>query len=172
MNPALQTDPWTAVANLSASVTMELDVPQFTVTELMKLGPGSVLSTTWPTNRDLPLRVNGRLLGWAEFEITGNNVGVRVTEFAWEQPQVLALGPLAWQEWMKAGLRFVQELFPRPKVMQLSVEKSVSLAQKANAVLLLAHGERLLLGVTANSVSVLRRWSDKEETMEIRGCVR
>ena len=87
MNSPHQPDPWSTVANLHASVAMELEVPEFTVAQLMRLSPGSVLTTKWPTNRDLPLRINGRLLGWAEFEITGDNVGVRVTEFAWEQPQ-------------------------------------------------------------------------------------
>lgn len=81
-------DAWATVMNLAASVAMELEVPTFTVSELMKLEAGSVLSTKWPTNRDLPLRVNGRLLAWVEFETTGENVGVRVTEFAWEQSQV------------------------------------------------------------------------------------
>jgi flagellar motor switch/type III secretory pathway protein FliN len=67
---------------------MELSVPDFTVAELMNLANGSVLSTKWPTNRDLPLWVNKRLLGWAEFESAGENVGVRLTEFAWEQSEM------------------------------------------------------------------------------------
>jgi len=86
--PALEnSDAWGTVMNLEASVAMELEVPAFTVSELMKLGAGSVLTSKWPTNRDLPLRVNGRLLAWAEFETTGENVGARITEFAWEQSQ-------------------------------------------------------------------------------------
>jgi flagellar motor switch/type III secretory pathway protein FliN len=88
MNSQVKNDSWMAVMNLGAPVAMELDVPAFTVAELMKIAVGSVLTTKWPTNRDLPLRINGRLLAWAEFETTGENVGVRVTEFAWEQPQV------------------------------------------------------------------------------------
>jgi len=83
-----ETDTWGSVMNLEASVAMELEVPMFTVAELMKLAAGSVLTTKWPTNRDLPLRINRQLLAWAEFETTGENVGVRVTEFAWEQSQV------------------------------------------------------------------------------------
>ncbi len=82
---AAQDESWAHVMGLAASIAMELEIPAFTVTDLMKLAPGSVLNTRWPTNRDLPLRVNGKLLAWAEFETTGENVGVRVTEFAWEQ---------------------------------------------------------------------------------------
>jgi len=78
---------WMTAMDLEASVAMELEVPMFTVAELIKLGAGSVLTTKWPTNRDLPLRINRQLLAWAEFEAMGEYVGVRVTEFAWEQSQ-------------------------------------------------------------------------------------
>jgi flagellar motor switch/type III secretory pathway protein FliN len=78
---------WGTMMELKASVAMELEVPALTVSELMKLGVGSVLTSKWPTNRDLPLRVNGHLLAWAEFETTGENVGARITEFEWEQLQ-------------------------------------------------------------------------------------
>ena len=80
-------DSWAAVAELQAELTLELEVPAFTVGKMLDLARGAVLSTDWPTNRDLPLRVNGRLLGWAEFESTCQNVGARVTEFAWELSQ-------------------------------------------------------------------------------------
>lgn len=85
MNAEVQERSWSAVMDLVASVAMELEVPEFTVADLMKIGHGSILTTKWPTNRDLPLRINGQLLAWAEFETTGENVGVRLTEFAWEQ---------------------------------------------------------------------------------------
>lgn len=79
---------WATVVDLVASVAMALPIPNFTVAGLMKLSAGSVLSTAWPTNRDLPLQVNGQLVAWGEFETTGDNVGIRVTEFAWEQSHI------------------------------------------------------------------------------------
>jgi hypothetical protein len=84
----------------------------------------------------------------------------------------IALRPIRWRAWMKTGVAFLQEQFPRKRATELVVEKSVALGQKANAVLLTVNGEKILLGVTANSVSVLRGWAKLGEAMEIRGRVR
>ena len=78
-------DPWGSLTQLMCSVTLELEVPSLTVGDVLHLANGTVLSTRWRTNRDLPLRVNGRLLGFAEFDSTGDAMGVRLTEFTWEQ---------------------------------------------------------------------------------------
>lgn len=80
-------DPWGALANIPCQLSLELDIPSLHVSDLMKLSSGSVLSSGWRTNRDLPLRVNGRLLAWVEFEGAEERMSVRVTEFAWEQKQ-------------------------------------------------------------------------------------
>ena len=71
--------------HLACSVTTELDVPGLTVGDVLHLSAGTILNTRWRTNRDLPLRVNGRLLGFAEFDSAEETMGVRITEFAWEQ---------------------------------------------------------------------------------------
>ena len=77
-------DPWGPLIEIPCRLACELEVPQVSVADVLELGPGVVLNTQWRTNRDLPLRVNGRLLAWAEFESAGENLAVRVTEFAWE----------------------------------------------------------------------------------------
>ena len=78
-------DPWGPLIQLMCSVTTELRIPDLTVNDVLHLAPGMVLNTRWRTNRDLPLRVNGRLLGFAEFDSAGETMGVRLTEFIWEQ---------------------------------------------------------------------------------------
>ena len=70
---------------LDCAVTAELDIPNLTVDDVLRLYPGAVLNTHWQTNRDLPLRVNGRLLGFAEFDSVEDTMAVRLTEFVWEQ---------------------------------------------------------------------------------------
>jgi flagellar motor switch/type III secretory pathway protein FliN len=52
------------------------------VAGFLKLKPGSVLSTGWRLSRDVPLRINGTLIAWGEFEGTGGRLAVRVTEVA------------------------------------------------------------------------------------------
>jgi len=76
---------WAALLQLDGVVTAELDVPNLTVDDVLHLSPGTVLNTQWQTNRDLPLRVNGRLLGFAEFDSVEERMAVRLTEFIWEQ---------------------------------------------------------------------------------------
>jgi flagellar biogenesis protein FliO len=84
----------------------------------------------------------------------------------------VAIRPMEWKEWLKSGMAFLNELFPRKKAVEMSVAKSVPLGQKANATLLVVNGERLLLGVTSSSVSVLRQWKRESEELEVRGRVR
>lgn len=78
-------DPWGPLVELLCSVTAEVQIPNLTVQNVLKLSPGTILNTHWRTNRDLPLRVNGRLLAFAEFDSPGDRMGVRLTEFIWEQ---------------------------------------------------------------------------------------
>jgi flagellar motor switch/type III secretory pathway protein FliN len=78
-------DVWGSLVELLCAVTAEVDVPSLTVRDVLHLAPGAVLNTRWRTNRDLPLRVNGRLLGYAEFDSAGDTMAVRLTEFTWEQ---------------------------------------------------------------------------------------
>ena len=78
-------DTWGPLVHLTCAITTELDVPGLTVGDVLHLVPGAILNTHWRTNRDLPLRVNGRLLGYAEFDSGDETMGVRLTEFAWEQ---------------------------------------------------------------------------------------
>jgi flagellar motor switch/type III secretory pathway protein FliN len=80
-------DPWGPLVQLSCSVTVEIELPQITVGTLLQLQAGTVLSTQWRTNRDLPVQVNERLLAWGEFDSGGEALGIRITEFLWDQQQ-------------------------------------------------------------------------------------
>jgi flagellar motor switch/type III secretory pathway protein FliN len=71
---------WQPVLALPCDLTVELEVPGFKVSDLLKMGPGSVLGCAWPVRRDVPLRVNGTVIGWSEFEVVGDTLAVRLTE--------------------------------------------------------------------------------------------
>ncbi|HEY4357885.1 MAG TPA: FliM/FliN family flagellar motor C-terminal domain-containing protein [Acidobacteriaceae bacterium] len=62
--------------------TLALDIPvvKFTVADLLNLKKGSVLETAYHQSSDLPLRVNGQLVGWTEFEVVGERLAVRLTD--------------------------------------------------------------------------------------------
>ena len=73
---------WGAVLDLPCRLTVDLPLPHFKVTDFLKLQVGLVIGTGWRLSHDVPLRVNGTLIGWGEFEGTGNRLAVRVTELA------------------------------------------------------------------------------------------
>ena len=73
---------WRPVLGLPCQLTVELPLPHFKVADFLGLRPGSVLETSWRLAHDVPLRVNGTLIAWAELEGTGNQLAVRLTELA------------------------------------------------------------------------------------------
>lgn len=75
-------DPAEAMPWLPCTVTLEIPVVHFTVGDLLKLGKGSIVETACHHTSDIPLRVNGQLVGWTEFEVIGDRLAVRITEIA------------------------------------------------------------------------------------------
>jgi flagellar motor switch/type III secretory pathway protein FliN len=73
---------WRPVLDLPCQLTVELPLPHFKVADFLALRAGSVLGTNWRLAHDIPLRINGTLIGWAEFEGAGIRLAVRVTELA------------------------------------------------------------------------------------------
>ncbi len=73
---------WRPALKLPCQITVELPLPGFKVSDFLQLQPGLVVSTGWRLSRDVPLRVNGTLIGWGEFEGAGKRLAVRVTELA------------------------------------------------------------------------------------------
>jgi len=55
---------------------------KFTVGDLLSLERGSVVETAYHQSSDLPLRVNGQLVGWTEFEVVGDRLAVRLTDLS------------------------------------------------------------------------------------------
>jgi len=77
-NPAA----WTQIEGLPCVLSVELTLPGVRVHDLMTLARGAVLDSHWPTSDDVPLRVNGELVAWSEFEVVGKSLAVRLTELA------------------------------------------------------------------------------------------
>ena len=73
---------WRPVMPLPCDLSVDLELPGYKVSDLLKLGPGTVLDSTWPVRKSVPLRVNGTVIGWSEFEIAGEKLAVRLTRLA------------------------------------------------------------------------------------------
>jgi flagellar motor switch protein FliN/FliY len=81
--PAAQThDPLDTMPWLPCIVSLELPVVRFTIGDLLTLTTGSVVATSCHQTSDVPLRVNGLLIGWTEFEVIDDRLAVRITEQA------------------------------------------------------------------------------------------
>jgi flagellar motor switch/type III secretory pathway protein FliN len=75
-------DPLDSLPWLPFTVSLELPVVRFTVADLLRLTPGSVVETACSYTSDVPLRVNRMLVGWTEFSVIGDRLAVRITDLA------------------------------------------------------------------------------------------
>jgi flagellar motor switch/type III secretory pathway protein FliN len=73
---------WQEAAWLPCVLSVDLPVKNFTVRDLLQLEKGSVLESEIANGADVPVLVNAHLVGWAEFEIVGRSLGVRMTGLA------------------------------------------------------------------------------------------
>jgi flagellar motor switch protein FliN/FliY len=76
------TEQWNLVRELRCNLTVDLALPGFRVADLVGLAPQLIIDTRWPAGSDVPLRMNGELLAWCEFEVVENRLAVRLTELA------------------------------------------------------------------------------------------
>lgn len=80
--PAPLPDPWESLTWLPCCLSVDLPVAGLSLRDLAALGPGSVVGTDWPDGSDPPVTVNGQRIGWAEFEVVGERLAIRMTEMA------------------------------------------------------------------------------------------
>ena len=73
----LDTMPW-----LPCTLSLEVPVVRFTIGDLLKLSKGSIVETATHHTSDVPLRVNKLLIGWTEFQVSGDRMAVRITDQA------------------------------------------------------------------------------------------
>jgi flagellar motor switch/type III secretory pathway protein FliN len=77
-----QPDDWAAFQLLSCQLTLQIPVPGFTIAALLRLTPNDVIDTHWLQGSDVPLHVNGKLIGWTEFEVLDDHLAARLTQIA------------------------------------------------------------------------------------------
>jgi flagellar motor switch/type III secretory pathway protein FliN len=75
-------DPAEIFGWLPCQLSLEIPVTGFTVGDLLRLSKGSIVETACQYTSDIPLRANGLLIGWTEFEVIRDRLAVRITEFS------------------------------------------------------------------------------------------
>lgn len=73
---------WSQAENLPCKLSVQAKVHGFTLKDLLNLGPKSIVRSQLPTSASPPLRVNGEIIGWCDFEVLGSRLAVRLTELA------------------------------------------------------------------------------------------
>jgi len=73
---------WRQLSWLPCDLTLDLPLVHFTVRDLLQLRTGTVVETSYSRGAEIPLRANGELIGWAEFEPVADHIGVRITELS------------------------------------------------------------------------------------------
>jgi flagellar motor switch/type III secretory pathway protein FliN len=79
---SLELDPGELLPWLPCTLALEIPVIRFSVASLLGLAVGSVVETAFHQSSDLPLSVNGQLVGWTEFEVIGDRLAVRLTDLS------------------------------------------------------------------------------------------
>jgi len=75
-------DPFEQLPWLPCTLALDIPVINFTVRDLLNLVPGTIVETAYHQSSDLPLKVNGQLVGWTEFEVVGDRLAVRLTDLS------------------------------------------------------------------------------------------
>ena len=75
-------DIYEALPWLPCKLAVDIPVVSFTISDLLRLTKGSIVETAYHQSSDLPLRVNGQLVGWTEFEVVGERLAVRLTDLS------------------------------------------------------------------------------------------
>jgi flagellar motor switch/type III secretory pathway protein FliN len=73
---------WNAFLSLPCHISLQIPVPGFTVAALLRLGAGEVINTHWLQGADVPMQVNGKVVGWTEFEVVDGQLAARITQIA------------------------------------------------------------------------------------------
>jgi flagellar motor switch/type III secretory pathway protein FliN len=82
--PAVESrkDPIEILGGLPCQLSLQIPVVNFTVADLLRLDKDSIVETASPSTSDIPVRANGLLIAWSEFEVVGNHLALRITQLA------------------------------------------------------------------------------------------
>lgn len=71
---------WPEALELPCQLTVSLEVPHFTIRDILSLNNNSVVDTRRREGAHVPVKVNGVMVGWAEFDVIEGRLAVRMTE--------------------------------------------------------------------------------------------
>jgi flagellar motor switch/type III secretory pathway protein FliN len=73
-------DLWAEVLDLSCRLNVSLEIPGFTIRDLLSLQLDSIVDTQRREGSHVPVVVNSGMVAWAEFDVIEDRLAVRLTE--------------------------------------------------------------------------------------------
>ena len=77
--PSLE-EAWNEAQWLPCKLSVAIQVPKLTVGDLLDMELDSVIDCRVSEDTPLPVWVNESIIGWAEFDVAGDRMAVRITE--------------------------------------------------------------------------------------------
>jgi flagellar motor switch protein FliN/FliY len=71
---------WPEAMELPCRLYVALEIPHFTIRDLLSFSANSVVDTHRREGAHVPVLVNGVMVGWAEFDVIDGRLAVRMTE--------------------------------------------------------------------------------------------
>lgn len=71
---------WPEALELPCQLYVALEIPHFTVRDLISLSTNSLVDTERREGAHVPVLVNSVMVGWAEFDVIDGRLAVRMTE--------------------------------------------------------------------------------------------
>lgn len=71
---------WPVLSQLPVLLTVCIGLNRLKVRDLLRLDKGQVLESSWSQTNDVPVAVGKVRLCWGEFEVSGQQIGVRLTQ--------------------------------------------------------------------------------------------
>ena len=71
---------WPLLSRLPMTLSVRITLNRLKVSDLLSLEKGQILESRWPQTSDVPLTIGEVRVGWSEFEVSGQQIGVRLTQ--------------------------------------------------------------------------------------------
>jgi flagellar motor switch protein FliM len=71
---------WPVLSQLPVTLTVRISLKRLRVRDLLRLEKGQVLESAWSQTSDVPVAAGEVRLCWGEFEVSGQQIGVRLTQ--------------------------------------------------------------------------------------------
>jgi flagellar motor switch/type III secretory pathway protein FliN len=78
--PARIADRWGDLVSVPVTLSVEVAFEKLSVRDLCNLRKGLVLATAHAAGAPVPVSVAGVLVGWAEFQVVGDKLALRIAE--------------------------------------------------------------------------------------------